>query len=221
MFIKAVESGTDYNTYIQTLVALNWILIVGAILASTLGLLVVAQIGDQSDLNLSNAVWTTLHGFLGQGGAPFQPYSASTKMVYLQAFVLGYLLLVNFSSALTSSLAMRQKTYPFSDLKSLYFNTDYKILTVDGTVYIDQFRYGDDLSQKFFKYRSVFSDSITSTIDKFENEDGLALFYGDYVATNFKSHHCNYDTVPQFKVELPLYFMAQKNSPYTKLINYE
>lgn len=221
LFIKTIKSSIDYNTFVQPLVPINWFLIICAVLLVALGLFSVAMIGPYSDLNLSNAIWTTIHGFLGQGGAPFYPSKASTKIVFLLSFVIGYVLLANFSAALTSTLAARKKSFPFHDLETLYLKTDYKLLILNGTVYIDQFRYGDEWSQKFYKYRSVFEDSLGAAIEAFEREDNLALFYGDYTATNFKAHHCNYETVPTFNREIPVYLTAQKNSPYTKFINFQ
>ena len=67
-------------------------------------------------------------------GATEDPEKTSTRIAFLTTFVGGLLLYSSYSASLTSFLAIVQVAYPFVDLHSLYYQSDFKIGSVGGTV---------------------------------------------------------------------------------------
>ena len=66
-------------------------------------------------------------------GSTENPESTATRIAFLTTFVGGLLLYASYSASLTSFLAIVQVAYPFVDLSSLYYQSDYKIGSVGGT----------------------------------------------------------------------------------------
>ena len=66
-------------------------------------------------------------------GATEDPENTATRIAFLTTFVGGLLLYASYSASLTSFLAIVQVAYPFVDLSSLYYQSDYKIGSIGGT----------------------------------------------------------------------------------------
>ena len=66
-------------------------------------------------------------------GATEDPENTATRIAFLTTFVGGLLLYASYSASLTSFLAIVQVAYPFVDLSSLYYQSDYKIGCIGGT----------------------------------------------------------------------------------------
>ena len=78
-------------------------------------------------------------------GATEDPEKTSTRIAFLTTFVGGLLLYSSYSASLTSFLAIVQVAYPFVDLHSLYYQSDFKIGSVGGTVMDNYFAVSSEL----------------------------------------------------------------------------
>ena len=84
-------------------------------------------------------------------GATEDPEKTSTRIAFLTTFVGGLLLYSSYSASLTSFLAIVQVAYPFVDLHSLYYQSDFEIGSVGGTVMDNYFAVSSELLN--FKYQ--------------------------------------------------------------------
>ena len=73
-------------------------------------------------------------------GSTEDPENTATRIAFLTTFVGGLLLYASYSASLTSFLAIVQVAYPFVDLSSLYYQSDYKIGSVGGTAMDNYFK---------------------------------------------------------------------------------
>ena len=73
-------------------------------------------------------------------GTTDDPKKSSTTIVFLTTFVGGFLIYASYSASLTSFLAIQQISYPFVDMASMYYQTDFKIGSLAGTVLDDYFK---------------------------------------------------------------------------------
>ena len=80
------------------------------------------------------------------------PEKTSTRIAFLTTFVGGLLLYSSYSASLTSFLAIVQVAYPFVDLHSLDYQSDFKIGSVGGTVMDNYFAVSSGLLN--FMYQS-------------------------------------------------------------------
>ena len=78
-------------------------------------------------------------------GATEDPEKTSTRIAFLTTFVGGLLLYSSYSASLTSFLAIVQVAYPFVDLHSLYYQSEFKIGSVGGTVMDNYFAVSSEL----------------------------------------------------------------------------
>ena len=84
-------------------------------------------------------------------GATEDPEKTSTRIAFLTTFVGGLLLYSSYSASLTSFLAIVQVAYPFVDLHSLYFQSDFKIGSVGGTVMDNYFAVSSELLNSMYQ----------------------------------------------------------------------
>ena len=94
---------------------------------------------DSERFTIGLSVLVIVHGFLGQG-APYEPQSYSSRIVFLVTFVCGLILYTGYSACLTSFLAVKTMDLPFKDFQTFYDKTDFSIVTVKGTYYEDIFK---------------------------------------------------------------------------------
>ena len=90
-------------------------------------------------MTVNGCFLTSLGGFLQQG-SPDSPSAFSSRIAFLTIYLLGYLLMANYSAALVSILFTDTSVFPFTDLKSLYHKGSHKIVTPKGTIYDDWFQ---------------------------------------------------------------------------------
>ena len=73
-------------------------------------------------------------------GTTDDPKKISTTIAFLATFVGGFLIYASYSASLTSFLAIQQISYPFVDMASMYYRTDFKIGSLAGNVLDDYFK---------------------------------------------------------------------------------
>ena len=73
-------------------------------------------------------------------GTNYDPQWTSTKIIFIVIFFTGLVVYTAYSASLTSALAVVEIKYPFTDLKTFYHDTDYKIGSVTNTAMDELFR---------------------------------------------------------------------------------
>ncbi len=61
------------------------------------------------------------------------------RFVFLGVFLIGLLVSASYSAALTSFLAVKIHKPPFRNMKEMLYDTNYNIVTVAGTNYVEIF----------------------------------------------------------------------------------
>ncbi len=97
------------------------------------------------DSNLSTMI--VIHGLLLQGVSE-APERTSLRIVMLTVFLIGVVLMAAYSACLTSFLAVKVQTLPFKDDKTLYYDSDYNLLTMSGSSPLQYYKVkpSDDLT---------------------------------------------------------------------------
>ena len=174
---------------------------------------------DDSQFNWSLTLMVILHGFLGQG-APYEPKSYSTRVVFYVVFSSGLILYTGYSACLTSFLTVKHIKFPFTDFQQFYEQTNFKLISVRGTYYEDIFKYGTPLQRKIYNERMVFSDSVAEGVKMLEKDQKLAIYWTDAISQLF-SDECQFTSIPHFDFRLPMSIGAIKNSSYIDIFNYQ
>ncbi len=89
------------------------------------------------DLGLSTLI--IAHGMLLQS-TPEEPLKLSLRIAMLTIFLAGLIILTSYSACLTSFLAVQVQTFPFVDDETLYHDSTYDILTLDGSGNVDHYK---------------------------------------------------------------------------------
>ncbi len=92
--------------------------------------------------------WSFKSGFFvttsivtGQGIPDYADTNSSgMKVVFACALMFGLVLNLFYSATLTSHLAAKKEIHPFTDDKSLYYDSNYKVVTVSGSGYVDFYK---------------------------------------------------------------------------------
>ncbi len=83
-------------------------------------------------------------------------------------------------------------------------------------------KYGSEVEKKIYDQKLVLTPTLNASVEKFRNEDNLALYWTqDGVTSAFGSSLCLYNIIPQFTVLVPNVMYVKKNWPYTQLMNYQ
>ncbi len=124
-----------YGTWICMLVMMS-ILTVALVLTKQNGRL---DQEDESGISVSDCLMTIIHGTMQQG-TPEEPWKISSRIVFFSAFASSMVLYASYSASLTSFLAVKKYSLPFTDYKSFIEQSDYKIFQVPGAHYDDYYK---------------------------------------------------------------------------------
>ena len=75
------------------------------------------------------------------------------------------------------------------------------------------------MEKTFYKKRMILPNTLSEAVELFDTEENLALFWLSSVTISLKGNQCDYEPIPGFMLEMPIVFMAQKKSPYQRMID--
>ncbi len=143
VYYKADKSTEDWLTYLYPFSQHSWIVVGVFIFVMAFTFYVTANVGNLSKedykFNLALSIMIAIHGAANQG-APYVPNKLSARIVFFISFLSGFVTYVSYSASLTSFLAIKHHRLPFTNAETMYHDSEYNIVTVEGTSYIDIFQ---------------------------------------------------------------------------------
>ena len=143
-FIKAVKSNADSSsTYLSPFTPGVWLLVFLTYLVFCAGFFISLHYGqnifEEHDFNIGLCTLIMANGLLLQG-TPHEPKKFSSRIIFAHVFMTGIIFSTSYSACLTSFLAVVKVKFPFTDDESLYYDSPYTIVTVDGSGYVDAYK---------------------------------------------------------------------------------
>ncbi len=80
-----------------------------------------------------------LTGFMMQG-CPDEPIMWNSRIMFLLVYFSCWMIWSSYSATLTSFLSVKIEEPPFLDLETMLYQTNYKIVTLEGFFGLDKFR---------------------------------------------------------------------------------
>ncbi len=132
--------GNSWDTFVKPFEDLSWLsciltyFVIAWILTLTYHYGQIVEEDYAYDIKLSSMI--SVHVMFLQG-APYEPRKCSSRIVFFAAFLAAVVLFASYSACLTSFLAVKRDTFPFSDDESLLTKSDYDIITLKGSLVTD------------------------------------------------------------------------------------
>ncbi len=77
---------------------------------------------------------------ISQQGSPFEPDNVSSRITFFCTYLTGLILFSSYSACLTSFLAVKKDTFPFFSDASLYYNSEFDIVTRGGSSFANMYK---------------------------------------------------------------------------------
>ena len=147
LYYKRGSEGLDWWTYMASFAKGTWIAALVTMLACGLVNMIMTLTITTFSMPTKNAKFSEFsfsfllmfNGTLCQG-TPYDPDRICRRIVFVSLFLYGVVLFSAYSATLTSILATKVRHAPFNNLDEMLYNTDYKIVTVPNTGYVDRFK---------------------------------------------------------------------------------
>ncbi len=139
LYVKtAGNAGSTMTAYVKPFHITLWSAIVafGVVSGLIFGFMSFLK-GDKCPFG--QAIMIQVHGLLSQGYHE-DPKDCSRRIAFLMTFIVGQIGILTYSACLMSFLAIKEKSLPFHDMKSLYHQTNYRVLLLSGSSYIENFK---------------------------------------------------------------------------------
>ncbi len=137
MYKAQNEKGdvVDWKTYAEPFHWLSWTGLIILVLLSLMTFALTVWINPQKQCPNNSSILTGFQVFLRQG-APEEPSTNSSRLGFLVILITGTLTWCSYSATLTSYLATKNDKIPFTSLEEMLYQTDYKLVTTDGSSYL-------------------------------------------------------------------------------------
>ncbi len=126
-----IQGGSGSDTYGKPLTAKVMICIGVSLVLTSLTLALfnwILRNNDEKDVGFSFPLCFVIAvGGLCAQGTPHEPKRVGSRIVFVILFLFGVVIVASYSASLTSFLAVQKIKMPFTDLESMYYETDYKI----------------------------------------------------------------------------------------------
>ncbi len=232
-------------TYISPFTYQMWALVLTTFVMYCAGYYGIASygkaIGENYVIDAGQSIMIITHGLLLQG-APEEPLKLSLRVAMLSIFITGFLFLAAYSACLTSFLAVKTHNFPFINDETLYYDSDYSIITIEGSANVDHYKvrndilykfhnginhlfcllqYGTNTQRKIFKERFHLTKSTTEAVKRFQSNPGMALYWLEQSVPDLVDDACRIQAISQISLSRPLTNYLAKDWPYTELLNYQ
>ena len=139
LYYKVDKSAFDWATYVSPFTLEIWLslLLLMSVCAISLCLTNTLEEDHCFDLGLSSL--TVAQALMGQGSTQ-EPKNLSKRIIFLTVFIVGLVTCTAYSASLTSFLAVKHEVFPFTDYETLLYDTNYNVVSVSGSAYIDVFQ---------------------------------------------------------------------------------
>ncbi len=135
------DNDVDWLTYIRPFQTTVWIcvLVIGSLMFTSFA--VSLKIRQHLDMELtgSESAFMVFHALVTQG-YPEVPLATSKFIVFFAIYMFANLMWYCHSSTLFSHLVIRLTPKPFTNLETLYHETDYIVATREASTYTDYFK---------------------------------------------------------------------------------
>ena len=128
-----------------------------------------------------------------------------------------------YCANLIAILLNTKVTLPFDSWNNLYHDTDYTIGYVEGTFLDESFKNGNEIMKKMYNERWLaFTDYEGLAKYAEKNSDYAMINEDDFINDYYGIESCQFYAMDNLKIaDVSIAMYAQKNSPFTKIINYE
>ena len=128
-----------------------------------------------------------------------------------------------YCANLIAILLNTKVTLPFDSLDNLYHDTDYTIGYVGGTFIDELFKNGNEIMKKLYNERwMAFSDYEQLAKYAEKNRNFAMINEDDFMNGYYGIESCQFYAMDDVKItDVSIAMYAQKNSPFTNIINYE
>ena len=173
-------------------------------------------------------------------GFPNEPSSVSRRIMFLCAYVFGYLIWNYYASALTAILAISKTSVPFTNLHTLLHESNHIVLTRDGASYATTLKVsvkkdvislqlmsqiskeGGPTEREIYNTRTLLFPSWGPVFEKMESiSNGAAL--GPIVSMRKYTTDisCQYKMIPKWSIKQMYSFYFRKNFRYKKHFDHQ
>lgn len=227
IFFKA-PAATDINwsTFSDMFQKSVWISLAFVIVTMAIFLHLIYDLWETRSRLEVTMIPVTLSSILFHQGSPCEvkPKLLSGRLILIM-FLFGSLVLnASFSANLTSTLSLRRIQYPFTNIKSLQSQTNYKLMIVKGTAFEHHFQESNSLTargQLLKQNRVEFENHYKDTIRKVLTSNNNAFIGGvSDVSHHLEDHQREQLQSVDYGTEISTLF-TRKNNPYIKLFNYQ
>ncbi len=117
---------------------LSLIFVITVLLFLGLKLASKAKLEEERKVSLASRLFVTSTIVTAQGipASEDLPISVAMKVMFACTLLAGHVVNLFYSATLTSHLAAQKEFLPFSDDRSLYYQSNYKLVTVQGSGYV-------------------------------------------------------------------------------------
>ena len=146
LFMKTPNDSIHWNAYLLPFTSQVWFVLLLWIVAVPFLLGVIMFFGEQQDSNrfgMSYCFWFVAESFMMRGGM-LLPNSNSNRISFGTVLLGGIMIYYCWEADLISYLTVKRNNLPFSNLYELAENSKLRVIVIQGTSHVDEFRLSKD-----------------------------------------------------------------------------
>ena len=227
MYIRIPSQDAGWSTFVNPFSFKLWIATITMIFVGSIIISVTYYTHkhkSRTDVEYPNSFRIDTALFLSfvalfQQGIEFEPKRFSTRISIITILFATLVVFAAYSASLTSFLSVFKVSLPFKGIESMYYETNYKIGSVQNTAFDNMFRLGNALDRKIYQERQEYVDSVGEGLEKSINEEFAFLWDSD-VMDFLIGQKCSHIAIPKTVLDTVIAYVIRRNSPYTNMFNY-
>ena len=227
MYIPIPSQAAGLSTFVNPFSNQLWLATILMILISSVIISITYYVHifvSYEDVDYPNNFGINMSLFLSfaslcQQGIEFEAKRFSTRVATITILFATLVVFAAYSASLTSFLAIFKVEMPFSDLETMYYETNYKIGSIRNTAFDNLFKAGNELDKKIFEDRQDFVGSVNEGLEKSNNEQ-FAFLWDAGTMDFLIGKKCSHIAIPKTVLNAVIAFVIRKKSPYTSMFNY-